>query len=210
MGDGSSRNLGKQCLRWYIMLNTRIVLPYGSDLKKHHRHRYRHGWAGGEHETPSWNLFGSRVPHPSGKELRHLCLPYNPGAILSTQSSSVLFLERLKLPFSIDEILSGYKNTVSSGTDHFTTRVKTDLDATLVRHMVDVQEAVAEFREASERRHSASSQAYRLDKKVPHRSPVQKRLGTNNWNPGPRRGKEDAFEKQIAGKWHVITPQGSI
>ena len=28
-----------------------------------------------------------------------------------------------------------------------------------------------------------------------------------NWNPGPRRGKEDAFEKQIAGRWHVITPQ---
>ena len=24
---------------------------------------------------------------------------------------------------------------------------------------------------------------------------------------GPRRGKEDAFEKQIAGRWHVITLQ---
>ena len=28
-----------------------------------------------------------------------------------------------------------------------------------------------------------------------------------NWNPGPRRGKEDAFEKQIAGRWHVVTLQ---
>ena len=28
-----------------------------------------------------------------------------------------------------------------------------------------------------------------------------------NWNPEPRRGKEDAFEKQIAGKWHVVTLQ---
>ena len=28
-----------------------------------------------------------------------------------------------------------------------------------------------------------------------------------NWNPGPRRGKEDAIEKQIAGKWHIITLQ---
>ena len=27
------------------------------------------------------------------------------------------------------------------------------------------------------------------------------------WNPGPRRGKEDAFEKQIAGRWHVVTLQ---
>ena len=44
-------------------------------------------------------------------------------------------------------------------------------------------------------------------KKMPNRSPVQKRLSIYNWNPGPRRGKEDAFEKQIAGKWHVITPQ---
>ena len=36
---------------------------------------------------------------------------------------------------------------------------------------------------------------------------MQKRLSIYNWNPGPRRGKEDAFEKQIAGKWHVITLQ---
>ena len=57
------------------------------------------------------------------------------------------FTERLKLPFSIDEILSGYEDIVSSGTDQFTTWVKTDPDATLVRHMVDVQEGVAEFRE---------------------------------------------------------------
>ena len=28
-----------------------------------------------------------------------------------------------------------------------------------------------------------------------------------NWNPGSRRGEEDAFEKQIAGRWHVITLQ---
>ena len=58
------------------------------------------------------------------------------------------FPERLKLPFSCDEILSGYEDIVSSGTDHFTTWVKTDPDVTLVGHMVDVQKAVAEFREA--------------------------------------------------------------
>ena len=28
-----------------------------------------------------------------------------------------------------------------------------------------------------------------------------------NWNPGPRRGTEDAIEKQIAGKWHLISLQ---
>ena len=42
---------------------------------------------------------------------------------------------------------------------------------------------------------------------MPNRSLVQKRLSIYNWNPGPRHGKEDAFEKQIAGKWHVITLQ---
>ena len=120
------------------------------------------------------------------------------------------FLERLNLPFSCDETLSGYEDIVSSGTDKFTTWVKTDPDATLVQHMVDVQKAVADFREASERRPDTSSQAYRFDKNLPNRSPVQKRLSINNWNPGPRRGKEDAFEKQIAVKWHVITLQEAI
>ena len=38
-------------------------------------------------------------------------------------------------------------------------------------------------------------------------SPVQKRLSIYNWNPGPRRGKEDSFEKQIAVKWHIVTLQ---
>ena len=68
---------------------------------------------------------------------------------------------------------------------------------------------VAEFREASARRHDTSSQEYRFDNNVPDRSPVQKRLSIHNWNPGPRRGKEDAIEKQIAGKWHVHHVAGS-
>ena len=76
--------------------------------------------------------------------------------------------------------------------------------------MVDVQKVVAEFREASKRRHDTSSQAYRFDKNVPNHSPVQKRLSIYNWNPAPPRGKEVAFEKQIAGKWHVITLQEAI
>ena len=46
--------------------------------------------------------------------------------------------------------------------------------------------------------------------RVPNRSPVQKRLSIYNWNPGPRRGKEDAFEKQIEGKWHVITLREAV
>ena len=59
-------------------------------------------------------------------------------------------------------------------------------------------------------RHDASSHEYRFDNNVPNRSPVQKRLSIYNWNPGPRHGKEGAFEKQIASKWHVITLQEAI
>ena len=115
--------------------------------------------------------------------------------------------ERLELPFSSDEILSGYEDIVSSGTVQFTAWVNTGPHATLVRHMVDVQTATAGFREASEMRHDTPSQTNRFNKSISNRSPVQKRLSIFNWNPGPRRGKEDAFEKQIAGRWHVITLQ---
>ena len=45
----------------------------------------------------------------------------------------------------------------------------------------------ADFREAQERRHDTSSQAYRFNKNLSNRSPVQKRLSIYNWNPGPRR-----------------------
>ena len=42
------------------------------------------------------------------------------------------FPERLKLPFSSDEILSGFEEIVSSGTDQFTAGVKTDPDDAFV------------------------------------------------------------------------------
>ena len=45
---------------------------------------------------------------------------------------------------------------------------------------------------------------------MPNRSLVQKRLSIYNWNPGPQRGREGAIEKQIAGKWNVITLQEAI
>ena len=77
----------------------------------------------------------------------------------------------------------------------------------LVQRMVDIQRATADFREASERRPATSSQTNRVNKHFASRSLVQKRLSIYNWDPGPRRGKEDPFEKQIAVRWHVITLQ---
>ena len=67
------------------------------------------------------------------------------------------------------------------------------------------KKATADFREASERRPAIFSDKP-CQQTFSNRLPVQKRLSIYNWNPGPRRGKEDAFEKQIAG-WHIITLQ---
>ena len=117
------------------------------------------------------------------------------------------FPERLELPFSNDEILSGYEEFDSSGTDLFTTWVKMSEHKILVQHMVEIQKATAEFREASERKPATSSHRNSSSKHFAVRSIVQRRLSIYNWNPGPRRGKEDAFEKQTAGRWHVISLQ---
>ena len=59
-------------------------------------------------------------------------------------------------------------------------------------------------------RHDTSAQECHFDSNVPNRSSVQKRLSIYNWNPGPHRGNEGAIEKQIAGKWHIITLQEAI
>ena len=110
------------------------------------------------------------------------------------------FPERLELPFSIDAILSGYEDIVSSGTDHFTMWVKMDPHEVLVHHMVNVQKATADFREASERRPATFSETNCASKHFSTRSAIQRRLSIYNWNPGPRRGKEDALRKADCGQ----------
>ena len=77
----------------------------------------------------------------------------------------------------------------------------------LVERMVDIEKATAEFREAYERRGTTSSHLKSSRKRFATRSIVQRRLSIYDWNPGPRRVKEDAFEQQIAGTWHIITLQ---
>ena len=73
--------------------------------------------------------------------------------------------------------------------------------------MVDIHKVVADFRDAFERIQSSSSQSFGVNKYFSSHSPMQKRLSIYNWNPGPRWCKKDAIEKQIAGKWHLITLQ---
>ena len=115
--------------------------------------------------------------------------------------------ERLELHFSNDETLSGNEDIVSSGTDQFAAWVNVSPHEILVQHVGDFQRAAADFREASERRPAASSHTISVNKHFATRSIVQKGLSIYNWNPGPRRGKEDAFETQFAVKWHIITLQ---
>ena len=119
------------------------------------------------------------------------------------------FPDRLKLPYPDEEILSGYEGKVSSIRDGFTAWVKAEFETFLERQTVDNRKVHAGFREASARKHVTSYQEYHFDNDVPNRSLVQ-RLSIYSWNPGPRRGKKGAIEKQIAKKWHIITLQEAI
>ena len=95
------------------------------------------------------------------------------------------FPERLELSFSNDEILCGYEEFDSSGTDQFTAWVKMSDHEILVQHVVDVHKATVEFREASERKPAASSHMNSTNKHFATRSVVHRRLSINNSNPGP-------------------------
>ena len=104
------------------------------------------------------------------------------------------FPERLVLPFSNEVILSSYEELDSSGNDLFTSWVKMSEHEILVQH-VDIERATAECREAYGRIHATSSHMNSSSKRFATRSIAQRRLSIYNWNPGPRRGKEDAFEQ---------------
>ena len=67
------------------------------------------------------------------------------------------FPDRLVLPLSNDEILSSYEEFDSSGTDLFTSWVKMSDHEILVQHMVHIERAAAECREAYERKDATSS-----------------------------------------------------
>ena len=114
---------------------------------------------------------------------------------------------RLELPFSCDALLSGYEDLVSSGSDHFTMWGKMSPQKILAEHVVDIHKVVADFHDAFERTSVILFSVIWRQKYFSSQSPVQKRLSIYSWNPGARRGKEDAIEKQIAGKWYIITLQ---
>ena len=163
-----------------------------------------------QHVPPTWKLSGTQGTSAFWeKSDAPLPLPKRRCNLIHPKQLS-LFPERLDLPYPNGEIPSGYEEDVSFIQDRFTTWVKADPNDTSERHMVDVRKAFAEYREASVRRQGALAQEYFFDNSVPNRSSVQKRLSVYDWNPGPRRQKEGAIEKQIAGKCHMITLQEMI
>ena len=122
----------------------------------------------------------------------------------------MIFPSRLFLPHPDDKIPSGYEEDVLSIRDGKTAWVKADPASVLGRPLVNVNSANPAFREAPDKKHSPANEGYRFDTDVPNRMTEQKRLSIFKWNPGPRRGKEEAIEKHIAEKWHIVTLQESI
>ena len=116
------------------------------------------------------------------------------------------FPERLELTFSNDGNLVRLRRycLLRNGSLYWVNMSHREV---LVQHLVDIHKATTEFREASERKPATSSHMNSANKHFATGSIVQKRLSIYNWNPGPRRGEEDAFEEQIAGRWHIITLQ---
>ena len=83
---------------------------------------------------------------------------------------------------------------------------KMSTDEILTEHVVDIHRIAADFRDAFERIQTSSSQSYGV-KKILFLCLLCRGCLFYNWNAGPRRVTEDAIEKQIAGKWHLITLQ---
>ena len=68
-------------------------------------------------------------------------------------------------------------------------------EAVLAEHVVDIRRIVADFRDAFERSQTSSARGTGVNKFFTSQSPLQRRLGVYNWNPGLLRGTEDAVEK---------------
>ena len=111
--------------------------------------------------------------------------------------------ERITLPRPDDEILSGYDEDVSSIRDGYAIWGLTDPGFALMRHLVGhlVTSGSAKpvFRSAHDRRHSSPKPEYRFDNNVHYRLLEQTRLSKLSWNPWPRRDREGAIEKHVAG-----------
>ena len=90
----------------------------------------------GQPDAPTWDIIGPLGTASFWERTKAPLPPPRPWCNFIHPKQLSPFPERLKLPFSSEEILSGFEEIVSSGTDQFTTWVKTDPDATLVQHTI--------------------------------------------------------------------------
>ena len=131
--------------------------------------------------------------------LRHhsLWCSHSLSAISFIRVNSVLLLNVLHCRFQRKIFCLGMKNLILQDLTCLLRVTKLSGHEVLVQHMVDVLKATAEFRDASEMKDATSSLMNSSSKCYAARSIVQRKLCVYNWNS----------EKQIAGRWYVITLQ---
>ena len=126
-------------LRWYIILNTKIVPKNINDPRKHLQHRDQRGSTSNlwmlHHGKQVENLMrllgklsGIQGAASFWERTEAPLPPPRPGCNFIHPKQLSPFPERLELPFPSEETLSGYEDVVSSRQDQYTTWVKTDPD----------------------------------------------------------------------------------
>ena len=137
-----------------------------------------------------WSQRSPRIKHVFGNVLRHHCLRcgHDLNVISFIRNSSVPFPNAWSCPFRVLLSCQATRNLSPQVriTLHYVGKDEPSRD--LAEHVVDIHKVVADFR------------THGVNKYFSSQSPAQKMLSIYNWNPGPRRGEEDASEKQIAGK----------
>ena len=201
-GSSSAVTLLTNRMLWISLCSTALttLIAYVMIILQHPHHR----------DSPILflgNPRGLKIRPIFGNELRHHCLFYGHGlnATYFILDKSVPFLKAWNCLFQMMKSCAAMKILSPQEQIILLRGSRLSPHEVLVQHMVDIQRDTADFREASERRPATSSQTNSVNKRFATRSIAQKRLSICNWNAGPRRGKEDAFEKQIAGWWHVMT-----
>ena len=149
-------------------------------------------------ENPTRQLGNSRaprVPRLLGKHREHHCFRTKRVCNDFHPKHHGPFPDRLRLPYPDEEIISGYEEEVSSIRDGFTAWVKADFETVLARR---VPRSIRQ-----KTRYILSSISLRQRRPQPFT--CAEKAQCTQLEPRTRRGKEGAIEKQIAGKWHVIT-----
>ena len=106
--------------------------------------------------TSPWDSAEAPLPPPSPRDLANVTHP----------SPSCVELERLVLPFSTIDILTGCEDDVIVRNDSITLWTSINIEELLALHMVDAHRAAAEYREAAERKPDISSPMHQTDRRA--------------------------------------------